>query len=392
MPSAGRFMIDLLNQFLRKGRVRFLLDKGEFVAGADQGPETVLRIHNHRFFARVIRFGNLGMGEAFMDGDFAVEAGELHEFLAACLYARIDERIARDFRYAARLLYLRLKATLEGSAKSVRRHYDMGDDIFESFLDSSLTYSCGYARSPADDLETLQRNKLDRICQKLQVGQDHRLLDIGCGYGSMLIFAASEYGAHGTGVTLSVAHAEGARCRVAAAGLSDRIKIELGDFRSVAGEYDRVISVGMLEHVPRRNYDAYFSTISRRLKHRGLGLVHAICCSVGPNRHDPFTQKYVFPDSNQPRLSEIALGLENNQLAVLDVENIGEHYAYTARHWLARFLDNRATLSRRYEEPFLRMWEYFFHCAIAASVASDSAVFQTLFAADPAARSPLARV
>ena len=148
----------------------------------------------------------------------------------------------------------------------------------------------------------------------------------------------------------------------------------------------------MLEHVPRRLYGAYFQTLARRLAPGGVGLVHAIGCNARRNHHDPFIQRYVFPGSNQPRLSEIAAGLEQVGLAILDVENIALHYAYTVRGWLERFRANRARLSARYDEAFLRMWEYYFHCGIAAAYASDSAVYQTLFAADRGARPPLARV
>jgi cyclopropane-fatty-acyl-phospholipid synthase len=393
LPAAGRFLVELFDRFLVTGRVRFRLGAAEICAGtAGDGAETVLRIHHPRFFARVLRYGNLGLGEAFMDGDVTVEAGELHEFLTACLRSRIDERLPRDPRLAARALYHRTRAFLDGSTRSVRRHYDIGDDLFESFLDSSMTYSCGYARSPGDDLETLQRAKLDRICRKLRLGPDQRLLDIGCGFGGLLIFAARHYGVRGTGVTLSLAHAERARSRVAEAGLADRLRIELGDFRAIDGEYDRIVSVGMLEHVPRRLYGAFFRTVARNLAPLGYGLVHAIGCNAARNRHDPFIQKYVFPDSNQPRLSEIASGLERNGLAILDVENNAEHYAYTVLGWLTRFRANRAGLAARYDETFLRLWEYYFHCGIAAAFASDSAVYQTLFAADRSARPPLARV
>jgi cyclopropane-fatty-acyl-phospholipid synthase len=260
------------------------------------------------------------------------------------------------------------------------------------FLDRSMNYSCGFARSPDDDLEALQRQKMERICRKLRLGPPDHPLDIGCGFGGHLNFAAREYGARGTGITLSRAHADGARRRVAYAGLADRIRIEFGDFRDVKGRYDRIVSVGMLEHVPRRLYRAYFGTIGRCLAPGGLGLVHVIGCNADRNRHDPFIQKYIFPASNQPRLSEIASGLERSGLAVLDVENIAQHYAYTVQGWLRNFRANRARLSARYDETFLRMWEYYFHCGIAAAFASDGAVYQTLFAADRAARPPLARV
>ena len=392
LPAAGKFVVELFDRYLVAGRVRFRIGDAEVSAGTAGGSDTVLRIHAPRFFTRVLRYGNLGLGEAFMDGDFTVEEGELHEFLTAALRSRLDERLRHDVRLAGRALYHRVRAVLDGIGRSVRRHYDVGDDLFESFLDESMNYSCGYARSPGDDLATLQRNKMHRICRKLRVGADHRLLDIGCGFGGLLIFAAREYGARGTGVTLSRAHAESARRRVAEAGLADRIRIEFGDFRAVKGAYDRIVSVGMLEHVPRRLYGAYFRTIARCLAPDGFGLVHAIGCNARRNHHDPFIQKYVFPNSNQPRLSEIASGLERTGLAVLDVENIAEHYAYTVLGWLQRFRANRARLAARYDETFLRMWEYYFHCGIAGAFASDAAVYQTLFAADRSARPPLARV
>lgn len=389
---AGRFLVELFDRFLHAGRVRFRLGGAEIAAGAAGGSDTALRVHDQRFFSRVVRYGNLGLGEAFMDGDFTVEEGELHELLTTCLRSRLDAHLRHDARLAARALYHRARAQLEGTGRSVRRHYDVGEDLFESFLDGSMNYSCGFARSPGDDLETLQRQKMERICRKLSIGPDDQLLDIGCGFGGLLIFAAREYGARGMGVTLSRAHADGARRRVAEAGLAGRIRIEFGDFRHVSGRYDRIVSVGMLEHVPRRLYGAYYGTIARCLAPGGRGLVHVIGCNAGRNRHDPFIQKYIFPASNQPRLSEIASGLERSGLAILDVENIAQHYAYTVLGWLRNFRANRARLSTRYDETFLRMWEYYFHCGIAAAFASDGAVYQALFAADRAARPPLARV
>jgi cyclopropane-fatty-acyl-phospholipid synthase len=392
LPAAGGFLVDLLDRFLVGGRVRFRIGESEISAGPPGGSETVLRVQDPGFFARVVRYGNLGLGEAFMNGEFTVEEGELHEFLTACLRSRFEERFRRDVRLVARALYHRTRALLEGTTRNVREHYDVGEDLFEAFLDGSMSYSCGYVRSPADNLETLQRAKMDRICQKLRLRSDDRLLDIGCGFGGLLLFAAREPGIRGTGVTLSRLHAESASRRVAEAGLAGRIEIRLADFGAITGAYERVVSVGMLEHVPRRRYRAYFRTIARSLVPDGLGLVHAIGCNAARNRHDPFIQRYVFPGSNQPRLSEIAGGLERAGLAVLDVENIAQHYAYTILGWLDRFRANRESLARRYRESFLRMWEYYLHCGIAAGFASDGAVYQALFAADPSARPPLIRV
>jgi cyclopropane-fatty-acyl-phospholipid synthase len=392
LPGSAKVLFELLDKYLKGGKVHFRVGDIEASAGTGNGFEIVLRVNDARLFSRVLRYGNLGLGEAYMDGDFVVEKGELHEFMTACLRADIDKRVAKDVRLVARLLAFRVRAVFESSTKSVRRHYDAGDDIFESFLDRTKTYSCGYAQSSDDDLESLQRNKMDRICRKLQLRKDDRLLDIGCGFGGLLIFAAREYGAMGAGITTSRSHAEGAIRQVNDAGLEDRIVISLGDFHTITGKYDRIVSVGMLEHVPRREYGNYFRCIAGHLVPNGLGLVHTIGCTSDRNRHDPFIQKYIFPGSNQPRLSEITGGLEQSGLAILDVENIAIHYAYTAHHWLARFRAGQERLAQRYDASFLRMWEYFFHCAIAASYASDSAVFQTLFSADRTARLPLKRV
>jgi cyclopropane-fatty-acyl-phospholipid synthase len=177
------------------------------------------------------------------------------------------------------------------------------------------------------------------------------------------------------------------------AGVADRVEIRLGDFSAIAGTFDRLVSVGMLEHVPRRLHGRYFECIARCLGPGGVGLVHAIGCNAPHNDHDPFIQTYIFPGSNQPRLSEIAAGLERNRLLILDVENIVRHYGYTVSRWLECFRQNAAYLDPvKYDARFKRMWEYYLSCGIAASAVSDAAVYQVLFTNDPTIDLPLARV
>ena len=176
-------------------------------------------------------------------------------------------------------------------------------------------------------------------------------------------------------------------------GLGNRVRIEFKDHRAMEGRFDKVVSVGMLEHVPRSEYRPYFRNIARVLKPNGIGLVHAIGCNSSRNEHDPFIQKYIFPASNQPKLSEIAGFLERNHLAILDVENVIRHYHPTALGWLNRFQSNKGTLhAQKYDGVFQKMWEYYLSCAAAAAVASDAAVFQVLFAKDYAGHMPLQRV
>jgi cyclopropane-fatty-acyl-phospholipid synthase len=391
--------LDLLDAHISDAAIHLVIDGGDTVVGnaACDGPDSVvLAIHRERFFARVLGEGNLGLGESFMDGDVTVERGEMWQFLAILLRARLDRAIRGDWRAACAVLRVQAANLLRRHQwRQVQRHYDLGDDLFETFLDSSLTYSCGYAKTPDDSLQAMQFNKLERICRKLEIAPGDRILDIGCGFGGLLLHAARHHGATGVGITTSRRHCEGGNARIARAGFSDRIRLELRDHRSLDanGGFDRVVSVGMMEHLPRVEYARYFRGIAGALERHGTALVHVIGCTTTSNRHDPFIQKYIFPGSGQVRLSEIALQVERQGMAVRDVENMRPHYAYTAKHWLERFRANRRVLdAARYDERFARMWEYYLHSSVAAGFASDGALFQVLFVKDYTRPMPLARV
>jgi cyclopropane-fatty-acyl-phospholipid synthase len=390
--------LKILDDFIQDALVRFFIGDDQIAVGKKTGFrsghfDVTLRVKDMRFFHRVLSAGNLGMGEAYMDGDFEIEEGSLHDFLTILLRNHLDQKIKSRPLTALRILFLRLGNAFRGKEGNVRRHYDIGDDLFEAFLDSTLTYSCGYVMDPEDDLDKLQFNKNERICQKLRLQKGERLLDIGSGYGGFLIHAAKQYGVQGTGITISLNHYQRGNQIIAQQGLSDRLRIELRDFTQISGEFDKIASVGMMEHIPRHQYGLYFRNIARALSSRGMGLVHAVGANAAKNVHDPFIQKYIFPGSGQPRLSEIAEQLEIHHLAILDVENLARHYAYTARRWLERFQQNKASLDRsKYDDSFLRMWEYFLCCCIAAATASDSALYQVVFTKDYTAELPLHRI
>jgi cyclopropane-fatty-acyl-phospholipid synthase len=386
-------LLDLLDRHV-EGRLAFIVDGSTVVVGrggpANTGVDATVRVNDNRFFTRVLAAGNLGLGEAYMAREFEIVDGSLEDFLLSLLRSRLDKKIANDPRAALKILGIRLLDTLRGKQSNIKRHYDIGDDLFESFLDSTLTYSCGYARQPGDDVDTLQFNKFERICQKLRLQPGERLLDIGCGYGGLLIHAAKHYGITGVGVTISRHHCARGNHNIADAGLADRVQIRFEDHLALDGSFDKVVSVGMMEHVPRREYRPFFKNIARVLTTKGFGLIHAIGCNSFRNEHDPFIQKYIFPGSNQPRLSEITGNLEKNRLAILDVENMVRHYAITGRRWLERF--RAASLDpRKYDETFRRMWEYYLACGIAAMTAGDTALYQVLFTKDDAAELPLQR-
>ncbi len=386
-------LIELLDRCLRGVRIGVEIGDRSFMVGPADGELLgVLRLRDAEVCSQVLATGNLGLGEAYMDGAVTVERGELHELLTAMLRCRVDQALAGDPRLLARLAWVRLQTLTRSKAENVQRHYDAGDDLFAAFLDPALTYSCGYMREPDDSLEQMQHNKFERICAKLELRPGQRLLDIGCGFGGLLIHAAKHHGVHGVGITNSRRHAARGQARVAEAGLAGTLQIRFDDYTRLDERFDRVVSVGMMEHVPRREFGRYFAAIARVLAPEGRGLVHTIGAAGPRNVHDPFIQKYIFPGSGQPRLSEISRGLERERLAILDVENIVRHYGHTILRWLANFRSNREALAGRYEERFLRMFEYYFHCGIAAAFAAESAVFQVLFTPDMAGPMRLHRI
>lgn len=325
-----------------------------------------------------------------MAGDFEPVAGEIYDFLTVLLRAQLDLRIERSFRIIILALRLRLLDTMRGRKRNVRSHYDIGDEVYRCFLDDSMTYSCGYAKTPDDSLAEMQIQKFDRIAAKLELASDDVVLDIGCGYGGLLMHLAKHWAARGHGITNSRRHAGFATKRASEANVD--VHISCSDFSAIDGQYDKIVSVGMLEHVPRRAYGEYFRKIALALKPSGLCLLHFIGCSAGKNRHDPFIQKYIFPGSNQPRLSEICAFLEREGLFVLDVENLVIHYRLTVLHWLTNFRRNQSRLTgRSHDQKFLRMWEYYLHCGIAAATISESALFQVLVTNSREKRSRLIR-
>ena len=392
--SAARdVLLDALDQALIEP-VRFRTRDGEFVVGGSRACAYVVDVFTPDFFTDVVCFGNLGLGEAYMRGDFVMSSGSLEDFLTLLLRSRLDEKIGRTPRLAVRAVAIRLQNALRGRHDAVRHHYDIGTDLFEAFLDPTMTYTCGYARSPDESVETLQLNKLDRVCQKLQLEPGERVLDLGCGFGGLLVFAAERYGTSGVGVTLSRDQYEWANAEIGRRGLSDRVQVLRMDYRAATGTYDKVVSVGLLEHLSPSEYGTFFRKVAASLKPSSLGLVHAIGTShPGRSRHDAFIQKYVFPNSHQVRLPALLTAMEKSGFALLDVENIVRHYAVTALRWLERFRAQGHSLDpSRYDETFNRMWEYWLAAGVAAARASDGALYQVLFHNDRAAPIPFVRV
>ncbi|HUR34271.1 MAG TPA: class I SAM-dependent methyltransferase [Vicinamibacterales bacterium] len=393
---AERTFLGLLDRSVVGSAVRFIV-RGEDVwvgtAGHEGAP--AVRINDTRFFARVLSGGNLGLGESYMDGDWDMVDGDIPDLLIVLLRARLDQKVKGNAATAMKVARVQIANLFRGMHwRNAQFHYDLGDEVFESFLDPvTMMYSCGYAKTPEDPIEQLQINKLDRICRKLEIRPGDRVLDIGCGFGGMLMHAARYYGAVGVGITTSRRHCERGNQRLAEAGLGDRVQLELRDHRTVTGTFDRVVSIGMFEHLPRKEYDRFFERVAAVLPADGRGLLHVVGANAPKSVHDPFIQKYALPGTGTPKLSELAHRCEQNGLAIHDVENMVRHYTYTARAWLQRFRANKHLLNqKKYDGRFQRMFEYYLSCATAGAWASDATVYQLLFARDYAAPMALHRV
>lgn len=317
-----------------------------------------LQVSHPGFFQRVLAQGSLGLGEAYMDGWW--QTGSLDQLLYRLVSASLDQRAGSLVLYFDALRARLLNCQRRGRAHIVgEQHYDIGNDLYRRMLDSRMIYSCGYWRR-AQTLEQAQEDKLRLTCDKLLLEPGQRVLDIGCGWGGTARFMAEGYGVEVVGVTISRAQAELAREQCA--GLP--VEIRLQDYRALTGTFDRIVSIGMFEHVGPKNYRTYFSKVAELLKDDGLFLLHTIGGNISSLNTDPWIHRYIFPNGVIPSARQITSGFEG-LLVLEDWHNFGPDYERTLLAWQDNF--NRAwpELATRYDERFRRMWLYYLNCAAA---------------------------
>jgi cyclopropane-fatty-acyl-phospholipid synthase len=333
--------------------------------GRGGGQHLTVRFTDRKVAFDILKNPRLGIGEAYMDGRLVIEDGTILDLLRLVVGSNPWEAGGegrRSYRRGKLSKFSRvLKAnTLKRARRNVAHHYDLKDELYELFLDADKQYSCAYWTDPDNSLEQAQLDKKAHIAAKLALQPGQRVLDIGCGWGGMALYLHKVAGVDVLGVTLSEHQLKIARERAAAAGVSDHVKFELIDYRLLDDRFDRIVSVGMFEHVGAKHYDEFFAKCRELLKPDGVMLLHTIgklgSTSIGP---DPFTDKWIFPGYHLPSLSQMTAASEKVRLIATDVENLRLHYALTLRHWLERATKARAQIEAMYDARFFRMWEFY---------------------------------
>ncbi|MBN1664750.1 MAG: cyclopropane fatty acyl phospholipid synthase [Deltaproteobacteria bacterium] len=343
-----------------------------------------IRVQDDRFYARALRDGNLGLGETYMDRWW--DCARLDEFICLILKARLPEKIKRNAKSLCRYLAACI-FNLQSPARAgiiARRHYNLGNDLFSAFLDPYMQYSCAYFED-TDDLAQAQRNKLDLICRKLRIKPGDEVLDIGSGWGGLARYAAEHYGCHVTAVNISDEQMAYARdfCK------NLPVTFIRQDYRQIEGLFDKIVSVGMFEHVGQKNYRTFMEVCHRHLKEDGIFLLHTIGGNISKVDCDAWMNRYIFPNGMLPSMAQIAKAAES-LFVIEDIHNLAPHYHKTLLAWNERFQKAWPKLADTYGEHFKRMWEYYLLSCAGAFRARSIQVWQIVMTL-PGAQQPACR-
>jgi cyclopropane-fatty-acyl-phospholipid synthase len=354
----------LFERVITKGRLRVIDVHGrEHSFAGSPGGEIAIRLHDPALHWKLLVRPRLYLPEAFVDGTLTLEEGSLYDLLdlIALNLESLPAGSVASLLNGSLALFRRIHQynPVARARRNAAHHYDLSDELYELFLDRDRQYSCAYFREGADDVETAQRDKKRHLAAKLLIRPGQRVLDIGSGWGGLALYLATECGADVTGLTLSVEQHKEATRRAAAAGLSDRVRFRLRDYREENGRYDRIVSVGMFEHVGVDHYKAFFERLKLLLAPGGVALLHSIGRMDGPGATNPWIRKYIFPGGYIPALSEVVPVVERLKLWITDIEILRLHYAETLWSWRRRFEQNRDRLRTIYDERFCRMWEMY---------------------------------
>ena len=371
-----------LNKLFKKGG--FLLENADgqkyIIGQPDKNDPIEIKLKDKSLHYKLYLYPDLYFGEAYTEGTLYFVKGTLSEFLNLAIenigrtkinkFNRIINSLRGSFRFLTNFNFIKK------SKVNIAHHYDVSDDLYFLFLDPLKQYSCGYFKSEKDTLEQAQVNKINHIVKKLDIRTNQKVLDIGCGWGYLTIEIAKQHKCHVTGITLSENQHKFAINKVKELNLTNQVEIKLIDYREIKEKYDRIVSVGMFEHVGRKFYNLFFKKIANILNNEGVALLHTIGSVDAPRDPQPWITKYIFPGGYTPSLSEIAGPIEKSGLIISDLEVLKIHYAQTLRHWKERFIKNKSKVLKMFDEKFFRMYEFYLTSCESAFKYGDQVVYQ----------------
>jgi cyclopropane-fatty-acyl-phospholipid synthase len=376
----------MLRGYVKRGELTVIDSKGttyRYGAPDSEFAPVTVRIADSRVVRDIARDPGLGAAEAFMDGRLVVENGDILDLVNIIRGSHKWEDSVGSNKFLKKGGRLRNLFDQfnwrERSQRNVAHHYDVGNDLYRLFLDADLQYSCGYFRDPSNSLERAQLDKKTHLASKMRLAPGMKVLDIGCGWGGLALYLAQVADVEVLGITLAKEQLELARERAAKLGLSERVKFELMDYRDVAGQFDRIVSVGMFEHVGQPHFRTYFRKIRALLADDGIAIVHHMARLGGPGTTDKFMLKYIFPGGYLPALSETVAASEQEKLIMADCETWRLHYVHTIRHWYDRYRANKDRIVAMYDERFYRLYQFYLAVSLTMFRDAPMAVYQTQF-------------
>ena len=371
-----------LNRLFKKdGFILIDANLKRYIIGTPKNKDPIiLKILDKKLHYKLLFRPDLYFGEAYAEGDIVIENGTLTDFLDLALmnigrgglnfFSQLLNKLSGSYRYLTNFNFIKK------SKMNVAHHYDLSDDLYDLFLDPKRQYSCGYFKNENDTLETAQINKIQHIIKKLNIKPNQKVLDIGCGWGSLAIDIASSTNCEVTGITLSKNQFDHCKKKAKELNLENQVTFKLIDYRELNEKFDRIVSVGMFEHVGRKFYKKFFKQIDRLLNNNGVSLIHTIGSVNPPRDPHPWITKYIFPGGYTPSLSEVTTPIEKAGLIVSDIEVLRLHYSFTLRHWKENCIKNKLKITKMFDEKFFRMWEFYLAGCEIAFKWGDQVVYQ----------------
>ena len=358
-------LVKFLNKLFKKdGFILIDAHLKRYVVGSPKNKKPiVVKILDKKLHYKLLIRPDLYFGEAYSDGSIVIENGSLTDFLDIALmnlgrrefnfFTKLINKLSGSYRYLTNFNFIKK------SKMNVAHHYDLSDSLYSLFLDSKKQYSCGYFENDNDTLEVAQNNKIQHIIRKLNISPNQKVLDIGCGWGSLAIDIAKSTGCEVTGITLSENQFNYCIKKAKELNLENQVTFKLIDYRQLDEKFDRIVSVGMFEHIGRKFYTKFFKQIDKLLSDEGVSLIHTIGSVNAPREPHPWITKYIFPGGYTPSLSEVVKPIEKANLIISDIEVLKLHYSHTLRHWKLNCIKNKEQIIKMFDVRFFRMWEFY---------------------------------